>query len=56
MDITKEIPAIKQLCKELHEKIQEVRNLEQCHETKLAIIKLQEAVMWLDVRLKQFNF
>lgn len=55
MDITKEIPAIKQLRKDLDEKIQEIRNLEQCRETSLVITKLQEAVMWLGIDLKRLN-
>lgn len=55
MDITKEIPAIKQLRKDLDEKIQEVRSLEQCRETNLVITKLQEAVMWLGMDLKRLN-
>lgn len=55
MDITKEIPAIKQLRKDLDEKIQEVRSLEQCRETSLVITKLQEAVMWLGMDLKRLN-
>lgn len=55
MDITREIPAIKQLRKDLDEKIQEIKNLEPCSETSIAITKLQEAVMWLGMDLKRLN-
>jgi hypothetical protein len=47
MDINKEVPAIKQCRKDIDDIIQKVRNLEPCHETSIAIIKLQEAVMLL---------
>lgn len=55
MDINKEVPAIKQLRKELDDKIQEVRNLDPCRETDIVITKLQEAVMWLGMDLKRLN-
>ena len=55
MDITKEVPAIKQLRKDTDEIIQRVRGLEPCHETSLVITKLQEAVMWLGMDLKRLN-
>lgn len=45
MDITKEVPAIKQLRKDIDEIIQKVRELDSCRETSLVITKLQEAVM-----------
>ena len=55
MDITKEVPAIKQLRKDTDDIIQRVRELEPCRETSLAITKLQEAVMWLGMDLKRLN-
>lgn len=55
MDITKEVPAIKQLRKDIDEIIQRVKNLESCKETDICIIKLQEAVMWLGMDLKRLN-
>lgn len=55
MDITKEVPAIKQLRKDTDEIIQRVRELELCRETSLVITKLQEAVMWLGMNLKRLN-
>jgi hypothetical protein len=55
MDITKEVPAIKQLRKDTDEIIQRVRGLEPCRETSLVITKLQEAVMWLGMDLKRLN-
>lgn len=55
MDITKEVPAIKQCRKDIDEIIQKVRELDSCRETSLAITKLQEAVMWLGMDLKRLN-
>lgn len=55
MDITKEVPAIKQLRKDTDEIIQRVRELEPCRETSIVITKLQEAVMWLGMDLKRLN-
>ena len=55
MDITKEVPAIKQLRKDIDEIIQRVRDLDSCRETSLVITKLQEAVMWLGMDLKRLN-
>ena len=55
MDITKEVPAIKQLRKDTDDIIQRVRELEPCRETSLVITKLQEAVMWLGMDLKSLN-
>lgn len=55
MDILKEVPAIKQCRKDIDEIIQNVRDLDSCNETNLAIIKLQEAVMWLGMDLKRLN-
>ena len=55
MDITREIPAIKQLRKDIDDVIQRVRDLEPCREVSLCITKLQEAVMWLGMDLKRLN-
>ena len=55
MDITKEVPAIKQLRKDIDEIIQRVRELDSCRETSIVITKLQEAVMWLGMDLKRLN-
>jgi len=55
MDITKEVPAIKQLRKDIDDIIQRVRALDPCHETSLVITKLQEGVMWLGMDLKRLN-
>ena len=55
MDITKEVPAIKQLRKDIDDVIQRVRDLEPCREISLVITKLQEAVMWLGMDLKRLN-
>ena len=55
MDITKEVPAIKQCRKHIDEIIQRVRGLDPCRETSLVITKLQEAVMWLGMDLKRLN-
>lgn len=55
MDITKEVPAIKQLRKDIDEIIQRVRDLDSCRETSIVITKLQEAVMWLGMDLKRLN-
>ena len=55
MDITKEVPAIKQCRKDIDEIIQKVRELDSCRETSICITKLQEAVMWLGMDLKRLN-
>lgn len=55
MDITVEVPSIKQLRKDVDDVIQRVKNLEPCRETSIVITKLQEAVMWLGMDLKRLN-
>lgn len=55
MDLNKEIPAIKGLRKKIDLVIQEVKSLDSCRETSIAITKLQEAVMWLGMDLKRLN-
>jgi len=55
MDLTVEVPAIKQLRKDIDDIIQRVKTLESCRETSLVITKLQEGVMWLGMDLKRLN-
>lgn len=55
MDITTEIPTIKQLRKDIDDVIQKVKNLDSCRETDICITKLQEAVMWLGMDLKRLD-
>lgn len=55
MDINVEVPAIKQLRKDIDDIIQRVKTLEPCPETSIATTKLQEAVMWLGMDLKRLN-
>lgn len=55
MDIAVEVPAIKQLRKDIDDVIQRVKDLESCRETSIVITKLQEAVMWLGMDLKRLN-
>ena len=55
MDITKEVPAIKQLRKDIDGIIQRVKSLDSCREVSIAITKLQEGVMWLGMDLKRLN-
>ena len=55
MDITKEVPAIKQLRKDIDEVIQRVKSLDSCREVSICVTKLQEAVMWLGMDLKRLN-
>lgn len=55
MDLNKEVPEIKRLRQKIDLVIQEVRSLDSCRETDIAITKLQEAVMWLGMDLKRLN-
>lgn len=55
MDSTVEVPAIKQLRKDIDDIIQRVKGLEPCREASIVITKLQEAVMWLGMDLKRLN-
>lgn len=55
MDITKEVPAIKQLRKDIDDIIQRTKDLDNCKETEIVVTKLQEAVMWLGMDLKRLN-
>ena len=53
--LEQEIKSDKKLRKEIDEIIQEVKNLPESRERSLAIIKLQEAVMWLGMDLKRIG-
>lgn len=53
--LEKEIPAIKQLRKDIDSIIDRVRQLSPCRETSISITKLQESVMWLGMDLKRLN-
>ena len=55
MDITKEVPAIKQLRKDIDGIIQRVKELDACEEALICRLKLTEAVMWLGMDLKRLN-
>lgn len=55
MDINVEVPAIKQLRKDIDDIIQRMKALEPCREVSLSVTKLQEAVMWLGMDLKRLN-
>lgn len=55
MDLSKEVPAIKELRKKIDSVILEVKSLDYCIETEIVIVKLQEAVMWLGMDLKRLN-
>ena len=55
MNLETEVPAIKELRKDIDSIIDRVRNLESCRETSIVITKLQEAVMWLGMDLKRLN-
>lgn len=55
LNLEKEVPAIKGLRKDIDSIIDRVRELDQCKETNLCIIKLQEAVMWLGMDLNRLN-
>lgn len=55
MDITREVPAIKQLRKDIDGIIQRVKELDACEEVSICRLKLTEAVMWLGMDLKRLN-
>lgn len=55
MNLEKEVPAIKELRRDIDSIIDRVRSLESCRETSIVITKLQEAVMWLGMDLKRLN-
>ena len=55
MDVNEEIKNTKQCRKDIDEIIQKVKGLNKSRETSLAITKLQEAVMWLGMNLKELG-
>lgn len=55
MDITREVPNIKQCRRQIDIVLQQVKELDSCRETDICIIKLQEAIMWLGMDLKRLN-
>lgn len=55
MNLEEEVPAIKELRRDIDSVIDRVRSLESCRETSITITKLQEAVMWLGMDLKRLN-
>lgn len=55
MDKFKEVANTTQLCKDIDEVLQRVKDLYQSYETNLAITKLQEATMWLGMNLKRLG-
>ena len=55
MDVTREIPFIKELRKKGDELITSCKALEQGKERDLAIVKFQEGVMWLGMVLKRIH-
>lgn len=50
-----EIRQVKQLRRDLDDKIQTIKNLPPSRERSIAITKAQEAVMWLGMDLKRIN-
>lgn len=55
MKIQTEIRNTKQCRKDIDSCLQKVRQLSGSREVSLAITKLQEAIMWLGMNLKQLN-
>lgn len=55
MILENEVPAIKELRRDIDSIIDRVRCLESCRETSIVITKLQEALMWLGMDLKRLN-
>lgn len=55
MDITKEVPAVKQLRNDIDEILQRVKELDYCREVAICVTKLQEATMWLGMDLKRLK-
>lgn len=55
MNIDNEIKKIKQCRVELDAALQNVRNLDSCRESSIAITKIQEAIMWLGMDLKRIG-
>ena len=55
MDITREVPNIKQCRRQIDTVLQQVKELDSCREVSICITKLQEAIMWLGMDLKRLN-
>lgn len=55
MDVVNEVKKIKQCRVELDAALQNVRNLDSCRESSIAITKIQEAIMWLGMDLKRIG-
>lgn len=55
MYIDNEVKKIKQCRVELDAALQNVRNLDSCRESSIAITKIQEAIMWLGMDLKRIG-
>ena len=55
MHIDNEVKKIKQCRVELDAALQNVRNLDSCRESSIAITKIQEAIMWLGMDLKRIG-
>ena len=58
MDITKEIPAIKELRNDIDNMLKRIEKADYYRETSICVVKLQEADMWLGMyleRLKQIS-
>lgn len=50
-----EIVKTKQLIKDIDEVLHKVKEISYARETSLAVTKLQEGIMWLDMYLKTLN-
>lgn len=55
MDVINEVKKIKECRVELDKALQNVRNLDSCRESSIAITKIQEAIMWLGMDLKRIG-
>lgn len=55
MDVVNEVKKIKECRVELDKALQNVRNLDSCRESSIAITKIQEAIMWLGMDLKRIG-
>lgn len=55
MNVINEVKKIKECRVELDKALQNVRNLDSCRESSIAITKIQEAIMWLGMDLKRIG-
>lgn len=53
MNVDNEVKKIKECRVELDKALQNVRSLDGCRESSIAITKIQEAIMWLGMDLKR---